>query len=235
MLVDPFNVQCVHIYDYCNNNPIMFVDYTGYWLSSKIKEYYKQQISNCIRSIINTCARHKLNPNKKTYYKKVIAFAATEILKDMKCLLSAEMFCHALYGEGKSLFGDTLRFLKTRLRTSKTLTDKIPKQIKNAKSKRKTSFTVTYKSLEFPKSKDKDLYYSLQHVYIKINGRKQSSNKWSITWNLKDRYDFTDFSRTIKYGLSIGNVSNDFGVILQDQRMLIPYNINITHTYKVPG
>ena len=29
LLADPFNVQCVHIYDYCNNNPVIFVDYSG--------------------------------------------------------------------------------------------------------------------------------------------------------------------------------------------------------------
>ena len=29
LLVDPYNVQCVHIYDYCNNNPVIFVDYSG--------------------------------------------------------------------------------------------------------------------------------------------------------------------------------------------------------------
>ena len=30
LLADPFNVQCVHIYDYCNNNPVMNVDSDGY-------------------------------------------------------------------------------------------------------------------------------------------------------------------------------------------------------------
>ena len=30
MLADPFNVQCVYIYDYCENSPVINIDPTGY-------------------------------------------------------------------------------------------------------------------------------------------------------------------------------------------------------------
>ena len=30
LLADPFNVQCVHIYDYCENSPVINIDPTGY-------------------------------------------------------------------------------------------------------------------------------------------------------------------------------------------------------------
>ena len=75
------------------------------------------------------------------------------------------MFHHGLYGNGSSISGETLRLLKTRIRTSNTLNELLKKEIKKAKSKNKNSFTIERtgkKSLEFTARKDKDLYYSLQ-------------------------------------------------------------------------
>lgn len=146
------------------------------------------------------------------------------------------MFHHGLYGNGSSISGETLRLLKTRIRTSNTLNELLKKEIKKAKSKNKNSFTIERtgkKSLEFTARKDKDLYYSLQNVSCKITCTKKDKKRWYISLHLWDTYDFTDFSRTLREGITVGNVANDFGVLLQKTKFLKPYDISVYHSFTI--
>ena len=66
LLAAPFNVQCVHIYDYCENNPIMFVDYSGkkafvYSYKGQVSFYAFRERSNLPFFVQFNCYAYALN------------------------------------------------------------------------------------------------------------------------------------------------------------------------------
>ena len=211
----------------------MFVDKDGYFgniiLNNIMSNYYylKKGIHKLSKKAINT-TRNNIYAIAKTY------------LKYKKYNLSLEMFHWALYKNGKDLSGETLRFLKTKIRNSKTMNSLITNQIKKANSNKKSHFFVQKtkrNNLEFKKSVDPDLYYSIQHPtkYLITGNKDNRNNKWEISIIFNDIYDFTDFGRTWREGVSVGHVANDFGVIMQKAKIVIKYNIMFRLDYKVPN
>lgn len=71
---------------------------------------------------------------------------------------------------------------------------------------------------------NKDFYYALQHVKLVISGRKVGQS-WNVCVNLFDIYDFDTFRLT--RDISMGDLANDLGLIMQNVAMIIPYNIRV--------
>ena len=168
---------------------------------------------------------------KDTGILKAIDYAAYKYLKNKKCLLAAEMFHHGLYGNGKALSGDTLRFLKTRIRTSKTVNKLLSSQLKKANNKKKFFLPYIKEEKIVLNSKAKMILifiirYRRLIVYLSVI-------KNLIENVLTDTYDFTDFSRTLREGITVGNLANDFGVVLQKTKCIKSYKIFITHNFTI--
>ena len=83
--------------------------------------------------------------------------------------------------------------------------------------------------VEFPKSSEPDLYYSLQHVTVKYTGKKKGS-VWSFNINVSDRYDFNNM-RFLK-DRSFGAAANDLGYLMQQAGMMVPYNVSVNYFQK---
>ncbi len=82
--------------------------------------------------------------------------------------------------------------------------------------------------MEFKKD---DLYYSLQHVSFSLSGKKRGK-RWELTVKVWDTYDFTEirtFGKKIK--ISVGNVSNDLGYVLQKSQQGKAYSWEVSFYY----
>lgn len=159
--------------------------------------------------------------------KIAIASSSSIYLTQKGYILSRDMFNHAIYGYGRNPSSNINNNLISKLKSSSVIKDMVAQQIQKANKSKKSLFNTGWLTCEF---KTGDLYYCLQHTNVKITGTK-SGSKWEITVQLKNTYDFTEFSRTVKYGLSIGNMANDLGFIMQKVKMLYPYDISVSYTY----
>ena len=84
-------------------------------------------------------------------------------------------------------------------------------------------------TLEFKQKKDPDLYYSIQKATCVYKG---SYNKgiWKLYINVFDTYDFNNI-RTFGFGVSVGNVANDMGFVLQKLNYVTKYFVGIDFNY----
>lgn len=75
---------------------------------------------------------------------------------------------------------------------------------------------------------EQDLYYSIQHMTFTVDAIHTSSG-WKINVFGTDTYDFAEL-RLIN-GVSFGNAANDFGVLLQNLGIMIPYEVEVEYKY----
>lgn len=73
-----------------------------------------------------------------------------------------------------------------------------------------------------------DLFYSIQHVDIRISGKRINDNTWDIMISMSDVYDFTEF----RLGLSVGDLANDLGFVMQNTGLLQTYRWSLSHSMK---
>lgn len=78
-------------------------------------------------------------------------------------------------------------------------------------------------ALEF---KEGDLHYALQHVSYSGELFKDENGKISAQIIISDKFNF-DSIRTITDGISLSNVANDFGMVLQTLGMIQEFSIRI--------
>ena len=62
LLVDPYNVQCVHIYDYCENSPVINIDPTGYKM-----QIYGSSNRTTFLNLLQELTSHELKVNDDGY------------------------------------------------------------------------------------------------------------------------------------------------------------------------
>lgn len=162
--------------------------------------------------------------------KAAISATASAFLTKKKYTLARDMFNHAIYGYGRAPSSKITNNMKSKLKASSEMKKIVKNLVNTANKNKKTTFNTgsNYRSCEFTSG---DLYYALQHIDYKITGKK-SNGKWTITVEVKDTYDFTEFSRTLKKGLSLGNVANDLGYVMQKAKMLYPYKFTVKYSYK---
>ena len=86
LLVAPDNVQCVHIYDYCNNNPVANVDYSGFKWITKLSQYKAATPAERYQYKIIK-GNYSLNRNLFNKYKKSLTYIYYQkdyLIKSMK-------------------------------------------------------------------------------------------------------------------------------------------------------
>ena len=75
---------------------------------------------------------------------------------------------------------------------------------------------------------DMDLYLSIQHANIKMDGIKNGEGHWDIDVTIWDSYNFDE----LRGDFSFGSMANNFGLILQSIGALKPYEWSINFKYK---
>ena len=158
--------------------------------------------------------------------KAAIATAASAFLTKKGYTISRDMFNHAIYGYRAPLSKKIKDGLISKIRSISYLQMLAVWQISVAKRSKKSSFTYS-SSYEILGG---DLYYCLQHFDYKIYGKKVG-NRWKIRVRVSDTYDFNEFSRVLRYGLSLGNAANDLGYVMQRTGLLCIYDFSVTYMY----
>ena len=220
-----------NLFAYCDNNPVMNSDpsgcivvstvvktiinaISGYFVGKAIANYFhlkgwKRKVCIGASSLLMTVVGYFAPVSIYNAIKAAISATATAYLTKKGYTLSRDMFNHAIYGYGKAPGSKITNNMKSKLKASSVIRKLVRNQILSADKNKKTTFSYK-KIVEF---KSGDLHYSIQHATVKVSGKK-ANGKWTITVNLEDTYDFTEFSRTFIYGLSVGNLANDLGYVM---------------------
>lgn len=205
---------------------------SGYFVGKAIANYFnlsgwKRKVCLAASSLLMTVVGFFAPVSVYNAIKAAISVTASAFLTAKGYTLARDMFNHAIYGYGKSPDSKIYSKMISKLKSSSVMKNNVKKYVDYANKNNKKSFS-NKKIVEFASG---DLYYSIQHATVRFSGKK-SNGKWKITIALQDTYDFTEFSRTVKYGLSLGNVANDLGVIMQKTKMLFAYDFSVKYSYK---
>ena len=76
---------------------------------------------------------------------------------------------------------------------------------------------------------DSDLFYSLQHISYRIQGKRKNNKAWSLTVCVYDTYNF-DTLRCKELGITFANLANDLGYIMERVGMLTTYAISVSYS-----
>ncbi len=151
--------------------------------------------------------------------KAALYSAGCVVLSYKKCPVAKDAWHQALYGNGRSWSSSTLN---NKIKNSTHFTGKLKSALSG-----KTSVTNKKISLNFTNSINTDLYLSIGRIDLYVTGTKRNG-KWNLTVKGTDRYNFDEFRLTT--GFSVGNVANDVGLVMQQAKLLKPYDIKVSFT-----
>lgn len=206
-------LQGTNMFSYCLNNPVMYSDPSGY---ATVKDWVKKLICNI----------------------------GVDFLTDKGWTLAALMFSHAFWGSGENFGSEISTPMIDALRKSATFTNSVKSVIKNSatykalvSSRLPGAFVINnYEDIEY-KLDEPNLHYSIQHASYDIVIVYMVEYCFAII-TISDTYDFTEI-RTItddlELNISLSNVANDFGFVLQKLNLIEPYDWSVTlvEMYKV--
>ena len=201
-------------YLYCLNAPVSYKDPDGDipdWVATGLRRYVAGSL---------------VGWKRYSEAKLLLSSAGTTYLNKKGYTLASRMYYHGLWGNGKAPGKSITSLAIKELKASKTMQTLFKNVCKRYKSR---SSIKQVSMVEFPKSSEPDLYYSLQHVTVKYTGKKKGS-VWSFNINVSDRYDFNNM-RFLK-DRSFGAAANDLGYLMQQAGMMVPYNVSVNYFQK---
>ena len=186
------------MYLYCANNPINNVDPTG-------KSVLIGVVLGITALIFSGATASQ------------VAINATQTNNAQNMLLAGITGC--------SPSSSTLDSLANKVKNSSTLKNKVTEEIAKVNDN-KINYIGT---IDFDRyNGDMDLYLSIQHADIKMDGIKNGEGHWDIDVTIWDSYNFDE----LRDDFSFGSVANNFGLILQSIGVLKPYEWSINFKYK---
>ncbi len=203
-----------NMFIYCNCNPINCFDPSG---------------NMGIRIDAKNIKRNIKKYGKK-FVKLTIATMAYAYLISKGYSLAYDMFEHALYGNGKALPEVIKKRLRKKIKKDKQLKSRITFILKECK-KRNVYYTQD-KLYKFQFTKDKDLFYSVQHITsTRMTGNRISNKTWSVYIYIYDIYNFDEF----REWTSFAGISNNLGLILESVGIVKKYKWSIVNneTYSI--
>lgn len=211
---------------YCGNDPVNYVDVGGSSrILNSIKNFYRnykdmvrwrtQQFSHMLLQYDIIMKRAMLDTMAKCYLGLMKGY-----------WLSYYMFHHALFGNGSDAPDYIISFMKTVLTINEGFINDMILLTQNSTDKEIHEFI----GKEF---KSGDLYYSIATYSGYVDGYRNEDGIWNLYILLWDDYDFDDATRTLDYGISVGNIANDMGYWLQKYHLLIPYYFEVYFTLTI--
>ena len=199
-----------NLYSYCDNNPISRVDIQGdFWIEIIVVSIISIPI------VLYSCDVNST----------VLNVTGNVFLDDMGYDLAAWMYDYAFTRRGGQLEYDSLPpMLEKKLIDSKELKEVLGEYI----SDNSGFFDTKDQTIEFESG---DLYYAIQKASFRAWGWKDGNGKQIINIFVWDTYNF-DNIRTIENGISLGNIANDMGYVLQHSGQMVEYKWWIRYEYE---
>ena len=217
-----------NMFCYCGNNPVGYADYNGekimyirgynvnsYIWADNVARYGSIEAMNRLLANPDSFIGRPLN--------NLCSAVGTAILTNLDCKIAAGMYNNGLYGNGQSINPDLQYQLSIAIENTDEYQSGISNALKNLKN-----YEYTHQEIFSVEVGEQDLYYSIQHMTFTVDAIHTSSG-WKINVFGTDTYDFTEL-RLIN-GVSFGNAANDFGVLLQNLGIMIPYEVEVEYKY----
>ena len=199
-----------NLFAYCLNSPVNMVDLDGMSPTEILSAFIK----NATRSFlaINIPSGYVFHLSARTQ----ITAAANIYLRRKGYDLAADMFNYGAFGMGS--MSSLQNLIVNKLKKSTELISSIRSLLNRSKG-------VVSELLKIQFTKDRDLFYSIQHATVKISAYK-SVNHWNVKLSVTDIYDFTEFRTAITFA----NAANNLGYLMQSSMMMHPYTWTVNFT-----
>ena len=135
---------------------------------------------------------------------------------------SGNMFAKSFVTPHTPLSDSTQNLLKNELKQSKVIHEAIHNTIKESNQ-------ISFNKMVGVEFKTGDLYTSIGKADLYLDGYNDGM-VWRVSAVLRDRYDFNDFRKNN----SIGNIMNNFGVLMQSTDMIEIYDFEIEFMFYTP-
>lgn len=161
------------------------------------------------------------------YYslRRDIWLAANAFLTAKGYTVSKMMFKEALYGDRKLSSSQNNQIIN-KLKTYNDLNKYIINYVKSLRSNI-GSFGSSF-NYEFRKT---DLYYAIHWSKCFMTGSKKN-NVWTVTVNVSDTFDFTEWWSFKNHG-AFATLANNLGVVLQQVGALKAFKWSVKYTIKI--
>lgn len=202
---EPEEPDTWHLYAYCANDPVNYVDPSGHKKDKLTEEMVKALLENNVTKALFLEIR------------TIVSVASSAFLSAKGYKLSKKMFNNNIWGGGKGLKEGAQKLLEKKIKGSKKIKNKVKKMIKKKKHSGSCAFTKG------------DLYYSVRKCNIELLDKIQAG-RTIYRVKVYDRYDFSELD---ELDLNLSDMAVALGWALERAGITHPYDWEVRMTVKI--